>query len=135
VLWNTGETDRVERPVGLRQLAPTLAEIGNAPHSFQANDLLGEERRNDRPWVKSKVFANGNRRAAVRTKSGKYIEELGRQELYDLSEDRDEQRNLVNERVETTDAFADALRSHIHTEEEFRAIARSAEAFLQEETL
>ena len=135
VLYNAGESGRVERPVELRQLAPTLAELGDAQHPFDAPGLLDDSPDRTRPWVLSKVFAEGNRRVAVRTRSGKYIEERDTQQLYDLTTDKDEQRNLVNEHTDATAAFADALRLHVSDEHERRAIETARDQITQEESL
>lgn len=134
VLWNAGERGRVDRPVELRQLAPTIAELGGADHPFDVEGLLGEER-NARPWATSKVFVEGSRRAAVRTRSGKYIEEPGRRELYDLSRDDDERRDLTADEPAVASAFADALRSHVQQEEERRTIDAVRDDVTAEETL
>lgn len=131
VVWNAQESGRVERPVELRQLAPTLAQLGEADHPFDANGLFDDNREGP-PWTTSKVFADGNRRAAVRTQAAKYIEEPGQRELYDLEGDGAEKHNLVGDRDEATAVFADALRSHIHDEIEQRVIDSARDEVAQE---
>ncbi|SEF67283.1 sulfatase [Halobellus limi] len=132
VVWNADERGRVEQPVELRQLAPTIAELGGAEHPFDVDGLLTDSEE-ARPWVVSKVFAEGNRRAAVRTRSGKYIEESDRRELYDLSADPDEQRDRSDENPQSSAAFGDALRSHVHDEQERRAVEAAREAVTEGE--
>jgi hypothetical protein len=85
--------------------------------------------------VTSKVFAEGNRRAAVRTHSGKYIKEPDRRELYDLSHDRNEQQNLVDRETRAVTAFSDVLRLHVNAEEERRAVEHAATDLIGEKKL
>jgi arylsulfatase len=133
VVWNADQTGRVERPVELRQLAPTIAEFGGAAHPFDVERLL-DDGEDVPPWVVSKVFAEGTRRGAVRTRTGKYIKGSGQQELYDLSEDPDEQQDLSDEKRESSAVFRDALRSHVFDEQERRAIKGAREAVTEGET-
>ncbi|WP_336000333.1 sulfatase [Halorientalis halophila] len=119
VIGNVDRSDRVERPVALRQLAPTIAELGDASHSFTAPSLFEES---ERPWVTSKVFAEGDRRVAIRTQSGKYITEPGREELYDLAADPEERSDLADDGAEGTEAFGLAVEHHVASEQERRAI-------------
>jgi len=120
---------RVSRPVALRQLAPTLATLADAPDPFAGPGLFEEPAR---PWVTSKVFAQGRRRAAVRTERGKYVAEPGREALYDLATDRDERENLAGAAPEAATAFADALALHVRTERDKRAIDGATAALATE---
>jgi arylsulfatase A-like enzyme len=54
---------RVSDPVGLRDLAPTIADLAGAEHPFAERSLLDDRRR--RTCVTSKVFAAGQRRLAM----------------------------------------------------------------------
>lgn len=135
VLWNAGESGCVEHPVELRQLAPTLAEFGTDEHPFHAQTLVEGPPVADRPWATSKVFAEGDRRAAIRTRLRKYIEEAGKRELYDLAADADEQQNLTDKATEATETFADALQLHVHAETEQRAVEAACDNITQEEEL
>jgi len=124
VIGGLDRSDRVSRPVELRQLAPTIANLAGTSHPFEARGLFEEPAR---PWVTSKVFAGGHRRAAVRTECGKYVSDQGREELYDLAADRDERENQVDEQPEARAAFADALTVHVNTERDKRAIDAAME--------
>lgn len=123
---NVDRSETVERPVALRQLAPTIAELGSASNPYTASSLFDDPKR---PWVTSKVFAEGERRVAVRTESEKFITEPGREELYDLAADPTEQRDLSGEHPETAEAFRRTVDHHVRTETEKRSI-RSAVAEL-----
>jgi arylsulfatase len=148
VVSNAGREGRVERPVELRSLAPTIADLAGASHSFETESLLGsdadfadadsdrgsdvsgddgESARPSRPWVVSKVFAEGERRVAVRTRQGKFVTEPGRRELYDLETDPDEQTDLTDENPEAAEAFVDAVAHHVASETEKRAIRDAAD--------
>ncbi|WP_159077106.1 sulfatase [Halococcoides cellulosivorans] len=124
VVGNLGRDERVSDPVGLRQLAPTIADLADASQSFRAPSMLDDS---GRPWVTSKVFAEGHRRAAVRTRSGKYLKDGDREALYDLGADPGEQDNRVEESPEGRDAFSDALTRHVQMETETRAIRAAVE--------
>ena len=124
-------TGVVSDPVELRQIAPTIAELAGVSHSFEAPSLfdgVGGERANGasagggRPWVTSKVFAEGERRAAVRSRSGKYVSDGDREALYDLGSPAGEQEDLADESPEGHDTFAAALSRHVATEQEKRAV-------------
>jgi arylsulfatase len=124
-------SDAVSDPVELRQIAPTIAELAGVSHSFEAPSLfdgVGDERENGatpgggRPWVTSKVFAEGERRAAVRSRSGKYVSDGDGEALYDLGSSAGEQDNRVEESPEGREAFQAALSRHVATEQEKRAV-------------
>ena len=126
----------VSDPVELRQIAPTIAELASVSHSFEAPSLfdgVGDERENGtaagggRPWVTSKVFAEGERRAAVRSRSGKYVSDGDREALYDLGSEAGERDDLAEESPEGRDAFAAALSRHVATEAEKRAVRAARE--------
>jgi len=123
--------DSVSDPVELRQIAPTIAELAGVSHSFEAPSLfdgVGDERENGatpgggRPWVTSKVFAEGERRAAVRSRSGKYVSDGDGEALYDLGSSAGEQEDRVRESPEGREAFQAALSRHVATEQEKRAV-------------
>jgi arylsulfatase len=123
VVSNAGREGRVERPVGLRSIAPTVADLAGADHSFPAPSLFEESD----PWVTSKVFAEGTRRAAVRTARAKYLEGDSGGELYDLASDPDEQRNRVDDEAEAAAEFAGLLAYDRHAEAESRTIDDAAD--------
>ncbi|WP_276300063.1 sulfatase [Halorussus lipolyticus] len=120
VIGNADRAGRVERPVELRSLAPTIADLAGASHSFEADSLVADDAK--RPWVASKVFAENQRRTAIRTRDAKFVAEPGRRELFDLTTDPDEQDDLTAERPEVAEAFEQAVAHHVASEQEKRAI-------------
>jgi len=119
------ETGVVSDPVELRQIAPTIADLAGVSHPFEVPSLLADRdggAGGGRPWVTSKVFAEGERRAAVRSRSGKYLADGDREALYDLGSAAGEQANRVDESPEGQAAFRDALSRHVATEQEKRAV-------------
>lgn len=94
LIAGAGRSGRVTRPVSLRQIAPTICDIADVEHPFVAPSLLSEARH---PWVESQVLAEDDPRVAIRTEGLKFTRR-GRPEggeLYDLSTDPDEQRDLT----------------------------------------
>jgi arylsulfatase len=126
VIANAGRQGIVERPVSLRSLAPTIAELADVedvPARFPGRSLLDQDAdAPDLPWAISKVFAGGERRIAVRSRNGKYISDPQATELYDLRLDPDEQVNIHDRQPEATAAFEDVVAAHVETERERRAI-------------
>jgi arylsulfatase len=127
VVHGADREGRVDRPVGLRSIATTLADLGGAAHSFPAPSLFEE-----RPWATSKVFAEGDRRAAVRTDAGKYVEGDRRRELYRLAEDPDEQRNRAGEDPAAVDAFAAVLEQDVAGERDHRGLRSAGDRLVEE---
>jgi arylsulfatase len=109
------ESRRVETPVGLRELATTIAGITETPHLFTGRDIL-EDDLADRPWVTSKVFADGDRRAAVRTENQKLVNEGNNSEVIKIEKNK-EQNKLKNQLNLKT-----ALNKHIVLEHEKKRI-------------
>ncbi|WP_276280672.1 sulfatase [Halorussus caseinilyticus] len=127
VVGNADTEGRVERPVELRSLAPTIADLAGVSHSFEADSLLADDADAKRPWVASKVFAEGERRTAIRTRGSKFVAEPGRRELYDLDSDPDEQTDLAERAPDAADAFEAAVAHHVSSEREKRALRSAAD--------
>jgi len=124
ILSNVGRSATVSAPVELRQIAPTIAELADVPHSYVVPSLLDDDQR---PWVTSKVFAEGERRAAVRSRLGKYVGDGSHEELYVLESGLGAQRDRTDESPEGQAVFADALSMHVATEREKRAVRAARE--------
>ena len=140
VIANAGERADVTHPVELRSLAPTIADLGGIPSAFPGRSLLADTRagrdgdesdvdvddasaRAERPWVFSKVFAEGDRRLAVRTEDLKYISDADGRELYDLRLDPDEQVDLIGDRSEVAASLEALSDRHVAGERETRLIS------------
>jgi arylsulfatase len=126
VVWGLEESGRVETPVGLRELAPTIAELAGSPCPFAGRDLLSLDD-DTRPWVVSKVFVDGERRAAVRTATHEFRRRNGRAGLVDVTSGSGE--SIGNER---TTAFATALDRHVAAEREKEAVRSGGERLIVE---
>ena len=125
VVHGLDRTGRVERPVGLRSIAPTIADLAGADHAFAAPSLF-----ESRPWVTSKVFV-GDERRAVRTDCGKYVQDDRRQALYRLDEDPHEQDNRAAA-PEAVAAFEDVLAASVASERDQRGLLAAGDQLLQE---
>jgi len=124
VVGNVDGDETVSDPVELRQIAPTVADLAGVSHPFDAPSLLEgvDDTSDERPWVTSKVFAEGQRRAAVRSRSGKYVSDGDSEALYDLGSEASEHADRSDESPEGRAAFRDALSHHVATEQEKRAV-------------
>lgn len=132
VVWNAGRQGGVKRPVELRQIAPTIAELAGTSQSFAAPSLFEEQ---DRSWVTSKVFADGARRSAVRAEDGKFITDSERTELYDLASDPAEQRDLASDADDAAAPFRDALERNVAAERERSAMRTAGDEIVAEAEL
>ena len=94
------ETCRVERPVGLIDLAPTVCDyLGVAcPASFHGVSLLRDAPAAERRYVVSEHILKGHRRRAIRDGRFKLVHRPDREVdwlLYDLARDPGETHNLL----------------------------------------
>ena len=121
VIENVGERAKVEDPVELRSLAPTIAHLGGVPSALPGRSLLADA---DRSWAFSKVFAGEDRRLAIRTENAKYMADADGRELYDLRLDPDEQVDLVDDRPDLAAAFESLSEQHVSAEHESRTISQ-----------
>ncbi len=124
-------TGRISRPVGLTQLAPTIADTADVPHPFAAEPLDSDAQ----PWVTAKVFAEGHRRAAVRTEGEKYLSDHDHCALYDLHSEAGEGRDCSTDQPGVTAAFEQLLARHTNMEQERRAIDTARKRLATEETI
>ena len=113
VIYNADVKGRIEKPVSLLGLAPTILELIGEENEFPSESFL----HGGRDWVISKVFEGGKRKVAIRTKDWKFITgQKDKDELYYLREDTHEQKNLVNEHPKLVKVMRDIVKSHIRQE-------------------
>lgn len=94
VIYNADVKGRIEKPVSLRGLSPTILELLGKENEFPADSFLNGG--ND--WVISKVFEGGKRKLADRMKDWTFIAgQNEKDELYYLKRDPHEQENLIDE--------------------------------------
>jgi len=119
VIYNADVKGKIDEPVSLLGVAPTILELIRAKNEFPSISFLhgGDE------WVISRVIENGKWKIAVRMKDWKYIEgqkEGG--ELYYLKKDPYEQENVINEYPELAKEMKRIVKIHVKHEMEKRRI-------------
>ena len=117
VIYNTDIKGKIEEPVSLLGLSPSILELIGKENEFPSESFLN----GGRDWVISKVFDKGKRKIAVRMKEWKYIEgQKGKGELYNLRKDPTEQENLVNDYPDLVKEFRNIIRNHTKEEKRIR---------------
>lgn len=117
---------RVQEPVALRELAPTIAGIADSTHPFTGRDLLHDDVE-ARPWVTAKVFADGERRAAVRTRERKFLRDVDQATVIDLDTGERETKPISE-----VSEFDQVLDSHVANEREKRRLRAGIERVVSE---
>ena len=117
VIYNADVKGKVEDPVSLLGLSPSILELIGVNNQFPSESFLN----GGKEWVISKVFDKGKRKIAVRMKEWKYIEgQKEKGELYNLRKDPTEQENLVNDYPDLVKEFRNIIRNHTKEEERIR---------------
>ena len=113
IIYNADIKGKIEAPVSLLGIAPTILELIGKQNEFIFESIL----RVRKSWVISKVFKGGKRRLAVRMKNWKFI--VGQkdvEELYYLKQDPYEQENLINKHPELAKEMKEIAKIHIKYE-------------------
>jgi len=119
VIYNAGVKGKIEEPVSLLGIAPTILELINEKTEFPSESLLHY----DEGYVVSKIFSEGRIKVAVRTKRWKFITgQKETDELYDLKKDPYEQENVINEYPELAKEMRRIVEIHVKQEMEKRRI-------------
>ena len=93
VIYNADMKGRIDYPVSLLGLAPTILEIISGTSMFPSHSFL----KSNNAWVIIRCIDNGNIKVAVRTKHWKLITgQRTPDELYNLKDDPKETENLVH---------------------------------------
>jgi len=117
VIYNADIKGKVEDPVSLLGLSPSILELIGVNNQFPSESFLN----GGKEWVISKVFDKGKRKIAVRMKEWKYIEgQKEKGELYNLRKDPTEQENLVNDYPDLVKEFRNIIRNHTKEEKRIR---------------
>jgi arylsulfatase A-like enzyme len=125
---------RIDRPVSLVDLAPTLLGLlgtGAAP-AVSGRDLSALWRRPDADWPEREVFAEANhtreggspQRAVLRGGWKLVLHDSGRQELFDLSADPGERVDLANDQPQRAAELANRLTSTLPSVREAPALPK-----------
>ena len=119
VIYNADVKGRIDKPVSLLGLGPTILELIGEENEFPSESFLHE----GKDWVISKVFEGGKRKVAVRTKDWKFITgQKEEDELYYLKEDPYEQENVISEHPELAKEMRKIVKIHVKQEMERRRI-------------
>ncbi len=121
VIYNADVKRKIEEPVSLVGLAPTILKLVGIENEFTFNDFL-----DGWDYAISKINVGGELKIALRLKSWKYIWGQENEELYDLSNDPFEQKNIIKEEFDTVTEFKRIIKSHIKNEDEKEKIRRIA---------
>jgi len=120
VISGLNRSSQIRRPVGLRSIAPTVAELAGTSHAFTAPSLLDGRT----PWVESKVFTDKGRRLSIRTDQLKYRQN-GSEGLYDLSGESYDRQD-VSEEPDVVGPMSSLADRHVINELEKRSIRESS---------
>lgn len=119
VIYNADVKGKVEEPVSLLGLAPTILELIGEENEFPSKSMLHE----GDPWVISKVFDGSKWKIAVRMKNWKFITgQKNEDELYYLNKDPYEQENVIDEHPDLAKEMRRIVELHIKHELEERKI-------------
>ena len=113
VIYNADIKRKIEEPVSLLGLSPSILELIGEENEFSSESFLN----GGKDWVVSKVFDKGKRKVAVRMKNWKFITgEKNEDELYSLKQDPDEQENLINEHPKLVEEMRKIIKNHVNLE-------------------
>jgi len=119
IIYNADIKGRIEEPVSLLGLAPTILEIIGESNEFPSKSFLNGGNR----WIIVRAVENGRIKVAVRMKNWKFITgQKNIDELYNLKEDPNETQNLINKYPKLAKEMRKIAESHIKHEIEVRKI-------------
>jgi len=110
VIYNSDLKGKIDYPVSLRSLSPTIIKLAGIENTFSAKTLLDKTE-----WAISQVFDN-YRRIAIRLKRWKYIWSETGEELYNLKDDPHEQINVVNEHRDLAMELKNIVKNFVNEE-------------------
>jgi len=113
VIYNAGIKGKIEEPVSLLGLSPSILELIGEENEFSSESFLN----GGKGWIVSKVLDKGKRKVAVRMKNWKLITgQKNEDELYDLKQDPNEQENLINGHPKLVEEMRKIVESHVKQE-------------------
>ena len=119
VIYNADVKGRIEDPVSLLGLAPTILELIGEKNGFPSESFL----HGGRDWVISKVFDGSKWKIAVRTKDWKFITgQKEEDELYYLKEDPYEQENVIDKHKNLSKEMRNIIKEHMKHKREVERI-------------
>jgi len=123
IIYNADIKERIEKPVSLLSLSPTILEIINEENfsDFPSCSFL----KSNNTWVIARCIENGKIKVAVRLKDWKFITDQNSiDELYNLKDDPAERKNVVNEYPKLAKELKKIAYSHIKHELEINIIKK-----------
>jgi arylsulfatase len=126
VIAGVDESRRVQAPVALRELPPTISGITNTSHPFTGRDVLRDDLE-ARPWVMANVFADGERRIAVRTQDRTFLRDDDQATIVDP-----DSGERTNEPVSAASELSRLFDSHVTKERERRRLRNSIDRVVSE---
>ncbi|RLF07949.1 MAG: hypothetical protein DRJ64_02015 [Thermoprotei archaeon] len=121
IIYNADVKGKIDKPVSLLGLAPTILELVGEENEFSPQSFLNEGKN----WVISKVLehARSKEKIAVRMKDYKFITgQKEEDELYYLKKDPHEQKNVISEHPELAKEMRKIVEIHVKQEMEKRTI-------------
>jgi len=119
VIYNADVKGRMEDPVSLLGLAPTILGLIGEKNGFPSESFL----HGGRDWVISKVFDGSKWKIAVRTKDWKFITgQKEEDELYYLKEDPYEQENVIDKHKNLSKEMRNIIKEHMKHKREVERI-------------
>jgi len=119
IIYNADVRGKIEKPVSLLGLAPSILELIGEENEFPSESFL----HGGRDWVISQVFEGEKRKVAVRTKDWKFITgQKEEDELYYLKRDPYEQENLIDDYPDLVREFREIAEKHIKQALEIKRI-------------
>ena len=119
VIYNADVKGRIEDPVSLLGLAPTILELIGEKNEFPSESFLHR----GRDWVISKVFDGSKWKIAVRTKDWKFITgQEEEDELYYLKKDLYERENVIDNHKDLLKEMRNIVKKHMKHEREVERI-------------
>ncbi|MDY6965093.1 MAG: sulfatase [Halobacteriota archaeon] len=119
VIYNGDLKGKIEEPVSLLGLSPTILDLIGEENEFSSESFLN----GGSDYVISKIFVEGRRKLSVRMKEWKFITGQKKEdELYFLNNDPYEQENIINEHPDLYKEMIRIVEGHIKQEMELRRI-------------
>lgn len=84
VIWNGQYDGRVNSPVELRSIAPSVSDLADVSDPYPSKSLFDES---NHQWAVSKVFAENERRVTIRTSRAKFLKQNGHSNLHKYNPD------------------------------------------------
>lgn len=113
IIYNADIMGRIEEPVSLLGLSPTILEMIGKNNEFPSKSFL----RSGNEWVIVRAVENGKIKIAIRMKNWKFITgQKSEDELYNLKDDPFEKENLIHKYPELAKEMKKIAENHIKCE-------------------